>query len=85
MIQAPKVYEKIASHYLEKAFSKEKFSSVIASLDDVSIYYNGKDTVKIEGVKGNFIAKKVENKIEWEYIKQEKKDKEEKNESETVS
>ena len=71
-VQAPKVYETIASHYLEKALSEKKFFTVIASLDDVGIDFDGKDTVKIKGVKGNFIAKKVENKIEWKYIKQEK-------------
>lgn len=73
MIQAPKIYETIASHYLEKALSEKKFSTIIASLDDISIYFDGKDTVKIKGAKGNFIAKKIENKIEWKYIKQEEK------------
>lgn len=69
-VQVPKVYETIASHYLEKALSEKKFSSVIASLDDVSIYFDGKDVVKIKGASGNLKATKVENKIEWKYIKQ---------------
>lgn len=74
-VQVPKVYETIASYYLEKALSEKKFSAIIDSLDDVGIYFDGKDIVKIEGVKGNLKATKVENKIKWEYIKQEKKKK----------
>lgn len=73
-VQVPEVYKTIASHYLEKALSEKKFSSVIDSLDDVGIYFDGKDFVKIEGVKGNLKATKVENKIKWEYIKLEKKE-----------
>jgi len=73
-IQAPKICETIASHYLEKALSEKKFSSVIASLDDVHIYFDGKSTVEIKGAGGNLKAIKEGNKIKWEYIKQEKKE-----------
>ena len=72
-VQVSKAYETIASHYLEKRLSEKKFSTLINSIDDISISFNGKDVVEIKGAGGNLRATKVENKIKWEYIKQEKK------------
>jgi len=68
-IQAPKVYETIASHYLEKHLSEKKFTTLIGSIDDIGISFNGKDVIEIKGAGGNFRATKEGKKIKWEYIK----------------
>jgi len=64
-LRIPKLYNKIAMHYLKIRRITRKLPSIIDSVDDIDIFYDGKNSITIKGSKGSYVGERKKQQIDW--------------------
>ena len=82
-LRIPKLYNKIAKHYLKIKRITRELSTIIDSVDDIDIFYDGKNSITIKGSKGSYVGERKNQQINWSkfvlkpVVKEEESEKEE--------
>lgn len=84
-LKIPKLYNKIARHYLKIKRITRELPSIIDSVDDIDIFYDGKTSITIKGSRGSYVGERKNQQINWSkfvikpVVKEEEKEEEEDN------
>ncbi len=72
-LKIPRLYNKIAKHYLKiERLTKDKLLSIVDTIDDIAIFYDGKNSVTIRGTKGSYIGERKAHQVDWKKFVTEK-------------
>lgn len=65
-LKIPRQYNDLAKHYLKiKRLTEDKLSDILDTIDDISMSYDGKNSITMRGSKGSYIGEREDHQVNW--------------------
>jgi len=65
-LRIPKLYSKIAKHYLKvQRLHRGELSKTLDAIDDVDLFYDGKKSVTVRGSMGSYVGERKGHQVNW--------------------